>query len=125
MNSKPKHLPSDQEINQLLSRHYRDTSPEFDIRWANLKRDLSQRSGERVHAFGPGHLARWLGIIGAAAAFVFVVYSVRLPAPLPETNLIISPQLAELMSMDEVLGQALPLLDEENRTALLNLPAPH
>jgi hypothetical protein len=25
--------------------------------------------------------------------------------------------------MDAVLGQAVPLLDEENRTALLNLPA--
>ncbi len=125
MNSKPKPLPSEHEINQLLSRQYRDTSPEFETRWVNLKRDLRQRPVTRVRAFGPWNIAGWLGIIGAAAAVVFIVYTVRMPAPLPETNLIISPQLAELMSMDEVLGQALPLLDEENRSALLNLPAPH
>ena len=123
MITKLKLPPSDSEIDQLLARQYRDTSNEFEVRWVNLKRDLRQRPARRNPVFGLSSLARWLGFLGAMAALVFIVQTFRQPALLPTTDLVVSPQLAELMTMDEVLGQALPLLDEENRLALLNLSA--
>ena len=56
------------------------------------------------------------------ALLVLVVIQPRAGEPVaagPE----LSPQLAELFAMEAVLAPAAPLLDEENRTALLHLPA--
>jgi len=113
--------PSDEEINRLLRRSYRDTSPEFEARWVALKREIRQQP--RSRPFWSAPWAGWLGLLGAAAVLAFVVHIRHTPAPAIETRPELSPQLIELFSMDSVLNQATPLLDEGNREALLNLPA--
>lgn len=122
MNPNPRSTPSDDDLDRLLARHYRDTSPEFEARWVALKRELRQAPPARGRLLPAWRLTGWLGAVGAAAAVAFVVYSVRPPSPAtPIADL--SPQLTELLAMDAVLGRALPLLDEENRAALLHLPS--
>ena len=114
------HSPDDSDIDRLMARQYRDTSPEFEARWVALKRDLRQLPPARVRT--PWRLAGWFGALGAAAAVAFVVHLARPPTPAPAADLVASPQLAELFAMDAVLARAAPLLDAENRTALLHLP---
>ena len=59
---------------------------------------------------------------GVALAAVLVVYHPwSTPAPRPEPRF--SEDFAELFAMDDILGRATPLLDPENRDALLHLPA--
>jgi hypothetical protein len=87
-----------------------------------LKRDLRQRPPARAWSLAPWRLAGWFGVLGAAAAVAFVLYLTP-PTPPPPAAAELSPQLAELFTMDAVLGRAEPLLDVENRTALLHLPA--
>ncbi|MBI2496427.1 MAG: hypothetical protein HYV75_00305 [Opitutae bacterium] len=122
MNSHPRPAPSDEELDRLLARRYRDTSPEFEARWVALKRELRQAPPAHARLLPAWRLTGWLGALGAAAAVAFVVYSTRPPVSSPAAP-DLSPQLTELLAMDAVLGRALPLLDEENRTALLHLPA--
>lgn len=125
MNPDPRSTPSDADVDRLLARRYRDTSPEFEARWVALKRELRQTPAARPRLFTVWRLTGWLGAagaLGAAAAIAFVVYAARPPAS-PPAAAGLSPQLTELLAMDAVLGRALPLLDEENRTALLHLPA--
>ncbi len=122
MKTKPHPTPDDGQIDRLLARRYRDTTPEFEARWVALKRDLRQRPAGRTRFALPWRFAGWFGVVGAAAALAFVLHFSRPAMDAPEA-LEPSPQLAELFAMDAVLGKAVPLLDEENRTALLNLPA--
>ena len=121
MNPDPRSTLSDGDLDRLLARRYRDTSPEFEARWVALKSELRQAPAARPRLFPAWRPTGWLGALGAAAAVAFVVYSTRPPAPVPSAAAM-SPQLTELLAMDAVLGRALPLLDEENRTALLHLP---
>jgi len=123
MNTPPRPAPSDDDINRLLARRYRDTSPEFEARWVALKRELRQTPPARRRLLPAWRLTGWLGAVGAlgaAAAVAFVVYSTRPTIP-PSPEL--TPQVSELLALDETLSRALPLLDEENRTALLQLSA--
>jgi len=122
MKTKLHPTPDDGQIDRLLARRYRDTTPEFEARWVALKRDLRQRPSSRARFALPWRFAGWFGVVGAAAALAFVLHFNR-PSMVAPEGLEPSPQLAELFAMDAVLGQAVPLLDEENRTALLNLPA--
>lgn len=122
MKTRPHPTPDDGQIDRLLARRYRDTTPEFEARWVALKRDLRQRPSGRNRPALPWRFAGWFGVVGAAAALAFVLHFSRPSMVVPE-GLEPSPQLAELFAMDAVLGKAVPLLDEENRTALLNLPA--
>jgi hypothetical protein len=125
MNPDARSTPSDDDLDRLLARRYRDTSPEFEARWVALKRELRQAPPVRARLLPAWRLTGWFGAVGAlgaAAAIAFVVYSARPPTPIPSVAAL-SPQLTELLAMDAVLGRALPLLDEENRTALLHLPA--
>lgn len=125
MNPDPRSTPSDDDINRLLARRYRDTSPEFEARWVALKRELRQSPPVRHRLLPTWRLTGWFGAVGAlgaAAAVALVVYTARPPTPVAAAPGL-SPQLTELLAMDAVLGRALPLLDEENRTALLHLPA--
>lgn len=114
--------PRDEEIEALLARRYRDTSPEFEARWVALKRDLRQTPPARTPAWFTGW-SRWLAVGGALAAVVLTVTVWRRPVPVREAlPAEVSPALAELLAMDAVLGRATVLLDAENREALLNLP---
>lgn len=107
-------LPSDDELNALLARRYRDTSPEFEARWVSLKRDLRQTRAPR--RFSQWRLAGWLGVaVAAAACGLFFTH----PSVPPMTEL--TPQVRELLALDAALARAQPLLDAETRTALLHL----
>jgi len=120
MTPAPRPTPSDDDLDRLLARRYRDTSPGFEARWVELKRELRQTPPACGRLLPAWRLTGWLGALGAAAAITFMIFSARPPATAPRD---LSPQLTELLAMDAVLGRALPLLDEENRSALLHLPA--
>lgn len=109
-----RHPPADDELDTLLARRYRDTSPEFEARWVALKRDLRQAPAPRP--FPGWRLAGWLGAAAAVAAFVFLFTRPAVPSA-PE----LTPQMRELLALDAALARAQPLLDEETRTALLHL----
>lgn len=114
--------PDDREIDALLARRYRDTSPEFEARWVALKRDLRTAPPPRRFSWLHGWL-QWSALGGAVAAVILTVAVWRKPRPV-ELPADVSPALAELFAMDAVLGRATVLLDAENRDALLHLPAP-
>lgn len=123
MKPAPRPAPSDDELDRLLARRYRDTSPEFEARWVVLKRELRQTPPARARLLPAWRLTGWFGAVGAlgaAAAIAFVMYSAR---PATSSSPELTPQVSELLALDETLGRALPLLDEETRTALLHLPA--
>ncbi len=121
MNKSRPDTPRDDEIDALLARRYRDTSPEFEARWVALKRGL--RAAPRRHplAWWQGW-TQWLAVGGAVAAMAITFAVWRQPAPTRAPDEI-SPALAELFAMDAVLGRATVLLDAENRDVLLHLPA--
>lgn len=109
----------DDEIDALLARRYRDTTPEFEARWVALKRDLRQTPVRRRWSWAGW--TTWIAL-GSAVAAVLVVASFDLRrAPPPRTEP--SPALAELFAMESVLSRGSALLDAENRDALLHLPA--
>lgn len=122
MKATPSLPPDDEETDRLLARRYRDTSPEFEARWVALKRDLRQAPTARRRLWPAWTALGWVGALGTAALLVLVVIQPRSPDPVP-AGPELSPQLAELFAMEAALAPAAPLLDEENRTALLHLPA--
>jgi hypothetical protein len=104
----------DDDVDRLLARQYRDTSPEFEARWTRLKRELRQKPGRPATArFG------WRTVVFAGFASLAAVAVVMLrPAAEPPgpSTLTPSPEMAQVLTL------ALPLLDDENRLALLHLP---
>ena len=122
MNAPLHRPPSDDELDALLARRYRDTSPGFEARWLSLKRDLRQAPAAR--RFPGWRLAGWFGAPAAAAACA--IFFTR-PAVPPSPQL--TPQVRELLALDAALVRAQPLLDAGTRTALLHLsptgPTPH
>lgn len=113
--------PREAEIDALLARRYRDTTPEFEARWVALKRELRQAPPPRRLAWFEGW-TRWFALGGAVAAAV-LSFNVWRHAPGDPGVAEVSPALAELFAMDAVLGRASALLDAENRDALMHLPA--
>ena len=117
MNSENPRPPSDRELDRLLGGKLRRTSPEFELRWREVRAGLG---GAR--SAGRFHWARWWlwpGVATAALAAVLVVLVVRRPSAggaRPVT-------FEELIALDAALQPATPLLVAENRDALLNLPA--
>ena len=123
MNTPDPKSPRDQDIDALLARRYRDTSPQFEARWVELKREL-RNVPVRRHWWTWSGRNSWVVLSGVAAALVMVlvVATWRRETPLPVAAVEVSPALAELFAMDAVLGRATALLDAENREALLHLP---
>jgi len=115
----PKNPNRDENIDALLARRYRDTTPEFEARWVALKRDLRQTPVRRRWSWSGW--SAWM-TIGAAAAAIVLVASLTLRTDPPPTAEL-SPALAELFTMEAVLSRGSALLDPENRDALLHLPA--
>jgi len=109
----------DENIDALLARRYRDTTPEFEARWVALKRDLRPTPVRRRWSWSGW--SAWMAI-GAAAAAIVLVASLTLHTDPPPTAEL-SPALAELFTMEAVLSRGSALLDPENREALLHLPA--
>jgi hypothetical protein len=123
MKPDPRPAPSDDDLDRLLARRYHDTSPEFEARWVALKRDLRQTRPARARLLAAWRLSSWFGAVcalGTAAGVAFVIYSAQ---PAPSSSPELTPQVSELLALDETLGRALPLLDEETRTALMYLSA--
>lgn len=106
--------PRDNELDALLARRYRDTTPEFEARWVALKRELRNAPPPRRAA----PWLTWLGALTAAAVAVALLVSLPRHAAPPA----VSPALAELFAMDAVLSRGTALLDGENRDVLLHLP---
>ena len=124
MNTPSPKTPRDEDIDTLLARRYRETSPEFEARWVALKRDV-RNAPDRRRWWTVSGWKNWVMLSGVAAALVMVLAFAtwRREAAAPVATVEVSPVLAELFAMDAVLGQATPLLDAENREALLHLPA--
>jgi hypothetical protein len=115
---KPRNPIRPEEIDALLARRYRDTTPEFDARWVALKRDLRQTPVRRRWSWSGWTSWIAIGTVAAAAALV-TSFNLRTSPHVNEP----SPALAELFAMESVLSRGSVLLDAENRAALLNLPA--
>lgn len=107
--------PSGDDLDRLLARRYRDTSPEFEARWVALRRDLRQAPRSPPRWFPAWRLAGWLG---AACAAAFVLLFTR---PAGSSAPALTPAVRELLTLDAALARARPLLDEETRAALLHL----
>jgi hypothetical protein len=119
MNAETPRPPSDSELDRLLASKLRRTSPEFELRWRELRAQLAG-SSKPARAVWPRWLL-WPGFAGAALAALAVVFVVRRSTPpLADGSRI---TFAELVALDAALQPAAPLLDGENRDALLNLPA--
>lgn len=114
MNSRDPLMPTDGELDVLLARRYRDTSPGFEERWVALKRELRQTPAPR--RLSTWRVTGWLGVLAAAAAFALFFIRPAVP-PAPE----LTPLVRELLALDAALARAQPLLDEETRAALLHL----
>lgn len=113
--------PTDDEIDALLARRYRDTTADFEARWVALKRELRQapprRGGWRWPAWA-GHFV----LSGAVTALVIAFALGTREPPRGSGAAELTPALAELFTLDAALGRAGALLDPENRDALLHLP---
>lgn len=105
--------PSDDELDRLLSRQLKDTTPGFEARWVALKRTLRASPPRRRFALSP---ARWSWLLAVGTAAVALLVVLRTPESAPGS---VSPQLAELWAMDEVLAPGVVLLDTENRADLI------
>ena len=119
MNSESPRPPSDPEIDRLLGSKLRRTSPEFELRWRELRAKLAgTRSPARA---GRPWWLLWPGLATAAlAALVVAIMVRRATPPMPDGQRI---TFEELIALDAALQSASPLLDGENRDALLHLPA--
>lgn len=114
----PRRPPTDEEIDLLLARQYRETSPAFEARWRELKRTLRAAPAPRRRGWAGWWLAGGIGALGAAAVLAILLLPWRLaPPPAPAR-----PAAMELLSLDDALARAQPLLDDETRAALLHLP---
>lgn len=121
MSTERPNSPRDEDIAALLARRYRDTTPEFEARWVALKRNLRKPLRPRRWIWnGWGSWTALAGALAVAAVLSITAWRHERP-PAPDVPAL-SPALAELFTMDEVLGRATLLLDAENRAALLHLP---
>jgi hypothetical protein len=117
MSHEPMHPPSDSELDRLLASQPRRTSREFEQRWREVRAGLGQR---------PKPLREWWhrwwmlpGVATAALAAAALVVVPQLRTPAPAVDLV---AFEELIALDAALARATPLLDPENRDALLFLP---
>ncbi len=122
MNPATPRPPSDSELDRLLASKLRRTSPEFELRWRELRANLG--GGRAPARAGWPRWLLWPGFAGAALVALAVVFVVRRSTPpLADGSRI---TFEELIALDAALQPAAPLLNGENRDALLNLPAqPH
>ena len=68
--------PRDEDIDALLARRYRDTTPEFEARWTDLKRELRQRPIPR-HPWSWVSSNRWVLLGGVAAVMIALTVATR------------------------------------------------
>lgn len=120
MNKQSPLPPDDPEI--LLRSGLRDTTPEFERRWTDLKRTLRQEPPSRRRTFA----RRWWWSLlpaGAAAAAVWLlVVAPRATGPGDSPSAAEIAAFDELFALDADLRSALPLTDRESVDDLLSIP---
>lgn len=122
----PRRSPTEDELDQLLASRIQDTTPEFERRWVDLQRDLRLATAAAPRGRRWSWTHGWGGALVALGGLAAITLLLTRPAPVPsrvvETTPPFSAAFVELMELNEVLDQALPLIDAENRDALLYLP---
>ena len=109
--------PSDDELNRLLASRLKRTSPEFEQRWRELRASFTRPAPRRWLPWT--RVLGWPGLATAALAALTVVVVLRSPRPGPANP---GPaDFEELFALDAALAPALPLLEAENREAVLHL----
>lgn len=117
MSDDPLRSPSDADLDRLLASQPRRTSPEFELRWRELRASWGAPPATFRAAWRKWWL--WPGLATAiAAAALFVTLR---PQPRAASFDVVA--FEELIALDAALARATPLLDAENRDALLHLPA--
>lgn len=114
----PNPPPSDADLDRLLASRLRRTSPEFELRWRELRHGFvappaPKPSWRAAWAF-------WPGLVTAAVAVFVGVLMVRQSPTQPPREFA---AFEELLALDAALAPATPLLDAENLDALLHLRA--
>jgi hypothetical protein len=114
----PSQPPSDRELDQLLASRLKRTSPDFELRWRELRAQFAGDTAAPRFRIRPWWV--WPGLATAALAFAVTVIlqrHVSLPpvAPGPVSY-------EELFALDAALAPATALLNGENRDAVLHLP---
>ncbi len=112
---------SDEDVDALLGSRFRETTPEFEARWVELRRRLRTEPAPRA---GIPPWAAWLGLLSAGVTMAAILLALHPWRPAPPAIAAGEPHLDELFTMDAVLEPAAALLDTDNRAALLNLPVP-
>lgn len=108
--------PEDRELDALLGSRLKETTPEFDARWAELSRRLASPAPRRIVWLRP-----WAGVALAVAAAVAMIWWVGRPGGAAPGRAH-AEVLEDMAAMDAVLARGTALLDGENRAELLNLP---
>jgi hypothetical protein len=119
MNPKPE-LPSDSEIDRLLGARIQRTSPEFEMRWRKLRAHWSDNNRQAHRSAWPRWLL-WPGLATAGIAAVLAVRALREPPTPPAAPGPVP--FEELFALDAALAPAAPLLNAENRDAVIHLSA--
>ncbi len=118
MNPPDNHLPpGDPEA--LLRSGLRDTTPDFERRWVDLKRELRTRP---VPGPAAGWRRWWWTAVPATAALALVLLIQSRPAPGPAPAEYAAYE--ELFRLDDELRSALPLVEDTLLDDLLAMPAP-
>lgn len=111
--------PSDADLDRLLASRLKRTSPEFELRWRELRARLVAAPPTRRRSW-----IRWLlwpGLATAALAAAALVLTLRHASPDPVA--LRHATFENLIALDAALAPAAPLFDPENREAVLHLPA--
>lgn len=117
MNHENKRPPSDDEIDQVLAARVRRTSPEFEMRWRELRAGFTAQPRPRRPFWASWLL--WPGLAATVGAAALIIVLQRSPGP---TQMTVPITFEELIALDNALQPAKPLLDAESRDALLHLP---
>ncbi len=116
--------PDAHDPEALLRSGLRDTTPEFERRWTDLKRDLRREPAPRR-----GFARHWWWSLVPAGAAAAAVWLLVLTPDRPGRN--DGPSAAELaaygelFALDDALRGALPLTDNEAVGDLLLIPTPN
>ncbi|ACB74718.1 hypothetical protein [Opitutus terrae] len=113
----PDPVPSDDEVDRLLRRRLKDTTPEFEARWIELKRALRATPRRRSSIWAR---PLWSVLLATSVAVAALLLIPRSPRPVATEA---SPKLAELWKMDQTLAGSTALLSSETRAELLHVDA--
>lgn len=107
---------NEQDLEKLLAARLQKTSPEFERRWTDLKRELRLHPRHQRGSWIPwSRVTSLAGLLGtglAALALLFVLQQRQVPTQ----------TYTELLELDSELLLALPLTNAEAVDTLLSMP---